>query len=234
VAEQITVLLVDDERPLVGVITSHLEAEGFTVLSAFDGATALQAVHDGRPDVVVMDTDLPDVDPTEICRQVREETDAYLIVLTARDEEVDKVSALNAGADDYVLKPFSARELIARIGAMLRRPRAPRAGADRPLALADLRIDVASRTVLKAGRVLALTRTEYGLLVALASRPDRVLTRRQLLDEVWGVDWFGDEQVVDVHLGHVRRKLGDSASHPRYIRTARGVGYAAAVTRHAG
>lgn len=226
-AEPVTVLVVDDERPLVAVVTSHLEAEGFIVASAFDAATALETVREQRPDVIVIDTDLPDVDPDGLCARIRDETDAYLIVLTARDDETEKVGALNSGADDYVIKPFSARELIARIGAMLRRPRNPRADAERPVALSDLRIDLESRTVRRAGRDIALTRTEHDLLVALATRPGRALSRRHLIDDVWGPDWFGDEQVVDVHIGHLRRKLADTADNPRYVRTVRGVGYAA-------
>jgi DNA-binding response OmpR family regulator len=233
-ADPVSVLVVDDERPLVAVITTHLEQEGFVVLAAFDGASALEIARTDRPDLIILDIALPDVDGIDVCLDLREFTDAYLIVLTARDDEADKVAALNAGADDYVLKPFSARELIARIGAMQRRPRDPRADAERPVALSDIRIDLGPRVVRLGGHSVELTRTEYDLLVALASRPGRALTRRQLLDEVWGSDWFGDEQVVDVHVGHLRRKLGDPASHPRYIRTVRGVGYAAVTAANYG
>jgi DNA-binding response OmpR family regulator len=225
-AAAILALVVDDERPLVGVIASHLRAEGIDVISAFTGTSALAIIRDQRPDVIVMDIALPDIDGIDLCRRVRELTDAYIIVVSARDEEADKVGTLNAGADDYVLKPFSARELIARIGAMMRRPRVESSDADRPVALDDLRIDLGARTVLRSGRPVTLTRTEHDLLATLASRPGRALTRRQLLDEVWGPEWFGDEQVVDVHVGHLRHKLGDSAAHPRYVRTVRGVGYA--------
>jgi DNA-binding response OmpR family regulator len=226
-ADPVSVLVVDDERPLVAVITTHLEQEGFVVLAAFDAVSALEIARTDRPDVIILDIALPDADGIDVCLELREFTDAYVIVLTARDDEADKVAALTAGADDYVLKPFSARELIARIGAMQRRPRDPRVDAERPVALSDIRIELGPRVVRLGGLAVELTRTEYDLLVALASRPGRALTRRQLLDEVWGADWFGDEQVVDVHVGHLRRKLGDPASHPRYIRTVRGVGYAA-------
>jgi DNA-binding response OmpR family regulator len=222
---QVVVLVVDDERPLVGVISSHLAAEGYGVLEAHSAADGLETARAQRPDVILLDLELPDLEGLELLHQLRAFTDAYVIVLTARDEEADKVDALVGGADDYVLKPFSARELMARIYAMLRRPREPGPGADRPLWLSDLRIDANARTVQQGGREVVLTRTEFDLLAALASRPGRSLGRRQLLDEVWGTDWFGDEQVVDVHVGHLRRKLGDHASHPRYIRTIRGAGY---------
>jgi DNA-binding response OmpR family regulator len=211
VPDPVLVLIVDDERPLVGVITSHLEREGFTVLAAFDGPSAVELADLKRPDLILLDIDLPGLDGIEVCRRVREFSDAYLVVLTARDE-------------DYVLKPFSARELIARIQAMLRRPRlTDHVG---PVTLRDLRVDVGSRTVQRSGEHIHLTRTEFDLLAALLARRGSALTRGQLIDEVWGSDWFGDEQVVDVHMGHLRRKLGDPAAQPRYVRTVRGVGYA--------
>jgi DNA-binding response OmpR family regulator len=224
VPDPVLVLIVDDERPLVGVITSHLEREGFTVLAAFDGPSAVELADLRRPDLILLDIDLPGLDGIEVCRRVREFSDAYLVVLTARDEEADKVDALGAGADDYVVKPFSARELIARIQAMLRRPRlTDHVG---PVTLRDLRVDVGSRTVQRSGEHIHLTRTEFDLLAALLAGRGSALTRGLLIDEVWGSDWFGDEQVVDVHIGHLRRKLGDPAAQPRYVRTVRGVGYA--------
>lgn len=218
------VLVVDDERPLVSVIASHLEREGFAVLEAYDGPTAVQAAEHQRPDLILLDIGLPGLDGLEVCRQVREFSDAYIVMLTASDDEADKVEALTSGADDYVVKPFSARELIARLQAMLRRPRTT--DRDRPVPLGDLRVDLAARTVHRWGQEIALTRTEFSLLAALLARRGSVLTRRVLIDEVWGPDWFGDEQVVDVHVGHLRRKLDDPPTHPRYVRTVRGVGYA--------
>ena len=165
-----------------------------------------------------------------MCRQVRTFTDAYIIMLTARDEEMDKVVALSTGADDYLVKPFSPRELIARVRAMLRRPRTGSGPAGTPatvevLRFGDLVLDPAGRVLLRAGEPVVLTRTEFDLLAALMAAPRAVLSRRQLTDEVWGSDWFGDDQIVDVHVGHLRRKLGDDAANARYVRTVRGVGY---------
>ena len=227
-----TVLVVDDERPLVEVISSHLDREGFGVLAAFDGPGAVDTARRQRPDLILLDLGLPGFDGIEVCRQIREFSDAYILMLTARDEEADKVEALGAGADDYVVKPFSARELIARLQAMLRRPR--ERDHHRPVQLHDLSIDLGARTVHRAARgapigdQIALTRTEFSILVSLIDRGGAAATRRQLIDDVWGPDWFGDEQVVDVHVGHLRRKLGDPAGRPRYVRTVRGVGYAIA------
>ena len=226
--EPALVLVVDDERPLVGVIASHLEREGFAVLQAYDGPGAVEAVEHHRPDLVLLDIGLPGFDGIEACRQIREFSDAYIVMLTARDEEQDKVEALTAGADDYVVKPFSARELIARLQAMLRRPRTDGREVVAPVWLRDLRVDLAGRLVHRGSQDIALTRTEFELLATLVTRRGSALSRRQLLDAVWGSEWFGDEQVVDVHIGHLRRKLGDDAAHPRYVRTVRGVGYAVA------
>jgi len=228
VPEPALVLVVDDERPLVGVIASHLEREGFAVLQAYDGPGAVEAVEHHRPDLVLLDIGLPGFDGIEACRQIREFSDAYIVMLTARDEEQDKVEALTAGADDYVVKPFSARELIARLQAMLRRPRTDGREVVAPVWLRDLRVDLAGRLVHRGSQDIALTRTEFELLATLVTRRGSALSRRQLLDAVWGSEWFGDEQVVDVHIGHLRRKLGDDAAHPRYVRTVRGVGYAVA------
>jgi DNA-binding response OmpR family regulator len=221
------VLVVDDERPLVGVITSHLEREGFDVVAAFDGPSAVDVAARQRPDLIVLDIGLPGFDGIEACRRIREFSDSYIVMLTARDEEADKVEALGAGADDYVVKPFSARELIARLQAMLRRPRSP--DHHGPQHFRDLVIDLDSRIIQRDGAEISLTRTEFSILVALFDRRGTAATRRQIIDDVWGEDWYGDEQVVDVHVGHLRRKLGDSAAEPRYVRTVRGVGYASAL-----
>jgi DNA-binding response OmpR family regulator len=226
------VLVVDDEVALAGVIATYLQREGFEVSLAHDGLTAISLARRYRPDLVVLDVMLPGVDGVEVCRQLRTFTDAYIIMLTARDEEVDKIVGLSVGADDYVVKPFSPRELIARVRAMLRRPRTndvPDIGADRAKAVgpafADVVLDLAARRVTRAGIPVELTRTEFDLLAALAAHPRAAFTRRQLLDEVWGEGWYGDEHVVDVHVAHLRAKLGDDAAEPTYIRTVRGVGY---------
>ena len=226
----VRVLVVDDEVPLAGVVASYLVREGYTVEQAHDGPSAVAAARSGDPDLIVLDVMLPGFDGIEVCRQVRTFTDAYIIMLTARDEEIDKVVALSTGADDYLVKPFSPRELIARVKAMLRRPRTPPgagpgAEAEPALTFADLALDPVARVVLQGGVPVELTRTEFDLLQAMLVAPRAVLSRRQLTDEVWGSDWFGDDQIVDVHIGHLRRKLADDATSPRYVRTVRGVGY---------
>ncbi len=228
-ADPLRVLVVDDEVALAGVVAGYLQREGFVVDLAHDGPSAVELARASRPDLVVLDVMLPGFDGVEVCRRLRAFTDAYVIMLTARDEEIDKVVGLSVGADDYLVKPFSPRELVARIRAMLRRPRREVEGADAPesvpLVLADLLVDLEARQVTRAGSPVELTRTEFDLLAAMAARPRAVFTRRQLLDSVWGPGWFGDEHVVDVHVGHLRAKLGDDAAGAGYIRTVRGVGY---------
>lgn len=223
--ETLRVLVVDDEKALVGVVTSYLEREGFEVLQAHDGPTAVSLAESSRPDLILLDVMLPGFDGVEVCRRLRQFTDAYVIMLTARDEEVDKIVGLSVGADDYLVKPFSPRELIARIRAMLRRPRTSSAPPPEATSVGSLVIDIEARTVLLDSMPIDLTRTEFDLLAAMTLRPRAAFTRRQLIDEVWGPDWYGDEHVVDVHVGHLRRKLADDASEPRFIRTVRGVGY---------
>jgi DNA-binding response OmpR family regulator len=222
--DPMTVLVVDDEVALAKVVAGYLEREGFAVVQAHDGPTAVSLARSALPDLIVLDVMLPGIDGVEVCRQVRLFTDAYIIMLTARDEEVDKVVGLSVGADDYLVKPFSPRELIARVRAMLRRPRVVPASPS-VTALGDLVVDEESRSVTVAGSRVELTRTEFDLLATMAARPRLAFSRRQLIDAVWGADWYGDEHLVDVHVGHLRRKLGDDASQPRYVRTVRGVGY---------
>ena len=228
-ADPLRVLVVDDETALAGVIASYLQREGFEVDLAHDGPSAVDQARRSPPDLVVLDVMLPGFDGIEVCRQLRVFTDAYVIMLTARDEEVDKIVGLSVGADDYLVKPFSPRELIARVRAMLRRPRAvasaPQSEQSAALTFADVVLDVEARQVTLGGTQLDLTRTEFDLLATLAARPRAAFTRRQLLDAVWGEGWYGDEHVVDVHVAHLRAKLGDDAAEPTYIRTVRGVGY---------
>ncbi len=222
--EKLTVLVVDDEIALAGVVAGYLEREGFQVVQAHDGPTAVELAESLRPDLIVLDVMLPGFDGVEVCRRIRHFTDAYVIMLTARDEEVDKIVGLSVGADDYLVKPFSPRELIARVQAMLRRPRsAPVSPA--VTTIGDLVLDEEARTVTVAGAPVELTRTEFDLLATMAARPRLAFSRRQLIDEVWDSDWYGDEHLVDVHIGHLRRKLGDDVTEPRYVRTVRGVGY---------
>jgi len=227
-------LVVDDEVPLAEVVASYLKREQFDVSLAHSGADAVALARETDPDVVVLDLALPGIDGLEVCRQLRTFSDAYVVMLTARDTELDTIVGLSVGADDYVTKPFSPRELVARIRAMLRRPRtvAP-VGAGAATVVADppprvfgpLSIDVASRQVFIDNEPVLLTRTEFDVLAALSSRPAVVFSRRQLLESVWGDSWVGNAHLVDVHIGHLRRKLGDDPADPRYVITVRGVGY---------
>ena len=223
--------MVDDEPSLVRVVTGYLEREGFAVRSAADGETALDLVRAADPDVVVLDLGLPGIDGVETCRRLRTFSDCYVVMLTARADEVDMLVGLAVGADDYLTKPFSPRELTARIRTLLRRPRRPTgrsdvgAPPDVRRVFGALALDPQAREVSVDGVPVALTRTEFDLLEALSDRPRVVLTRRQLIDRVWGAGRIGDEHLVDIHLGHVRRKLGDDPGNPRYVVTVRGVGY---------
>lgn len=228
-AEDLRVLVVDDEVPLTGVVSSYLVREGFEASVAHSGPDAVDMARELRPDLIILDIMLPGFDGMEACRRMRQFTDAYIIMLTARDEEVDKVLGLSMGADDYLVKPFSPRELIARARAMLRRPRAGLLEQEglAPMTVGGLSVNPESRLVQVDGQEVELTRTEFDLLAAMVARPKAALTRRQLIDAVWGEGWFGDEHVVDVHVGHLRTKLGDDANEPRFVRTVRGVGYGA-------
>jgi DNA-binding response OmpR family regulator len=217
----------------VRVVTAYLERDGFAVDSAGDGENALALARARPPDVIVLDLALPGIDGIETCRRLRAFTDCYVVMLTARADEVDMLIGLAVGADDYLTKPFSPRELMARVRALLRRPRAGQIGglasddeavASR-VALGDLVIDPDAREVSLSGRPIALTRTEFDLLATLSRHPRRVFTRRQLIERVWGPGWVGDEHLVDIHLGRARRKLGEDAAAPRYVLTVRGVGY---------
>ncbi|KMO77918.1 response regulator transcription factor [Mycolicibacterium obuense] len=225
-------LVVDDEKALAEVVASYLQREHFEVTVRHSGVDALSAARDVDPDVVVLDLGLPGIDGLEVCRQLRTFSDAYVVMLTARDTEVDTIVGLSVGADDYVTKPFSPRELVARIRAMLRRPRVgapvvtgPFGREAPPRVFGPLSIDPASREVLLDDEPVPLTRTEFDILAALSSRPGVVWSRRQLIDAVWGEPWVGNDHLVDVHVGHVRRKLGDNPGDPRFVLTVRGVGY---------
>jgi DNA-binding response OmpR family regulator len=220
-------LVVEDEQHLAQLVADYLARDQISAEVAADGERALEMARASQPDVVVLDLMLPGIDGIEVCRRLRTFSDAYVIMLTARAEETDKLIGLAVGADDYMTKPFSPRELTARIRAMLRRPRSPQpAVGDGPARrFGELVIDPAAREVTVAGAPADLTRLEFDLLDALSSRPRAVFTRRQLVDRVWGADWVGDEHIVDVHVMRLRRKLGDDAEHPRYVLAVRGVGY---------
>lgn len=218
------ILVVDDEAPMVHLVREYLRSEGMDVAVAGDGPSALEAVRDRRPEVVVLDVMLPGLDGFEVLRRIRTFSDAYVIMLTARAEEIDRIVGLSVGADDYMVKPFSPRELVARVKALMRRPRAAN-GDVRRLDLGELGIDEPTRTVTLRGEPVALTTIEFDLLLTLAREPGVVFARQRLLDRVWGMDYVGDEHVIDVHLGNLRRKLGDDARRPIYIETVRGAGY---------
>ncbi len=226
--EPIRVLVVDDEESLVELVTRYLEREGFEVHAAYDGDSALERARAVEPDVIVLDLMLPGTDGVEVARQIRTFSDAYILMLTARTEEIDRIVGLSVGADDYVTKPFSSRELVARIQAMLRRPRTGRAssgvqpGARR---FGHLTIDPDAREVWVDGDPVELTKLEFDLLDSLSSEPNVVFSKQRLLDTVWGSASYRDEHVVAVHVANLRRKLGDGAEGSRYIRTIRGVGY---------
>ena len=228
------ILVVDDETALVELVRSYLESEQYEVLTAADGRAALDLARTVQPDLVVLDVMLPILDGIEVCRQLRQFSDAYVIMLTARAEEIDKILGLTVGADDYLTKPFSPRELVARIKALLRRPRQtanalypglePPDETPAPQHWDDLTIDEAQHEVTLHGQVVELTAREFALLLALARHPGRVFTRAQLLERVWG-DAYYDDHVVDVHIGNLRKKLEADLAHPQYLETVRGVGY---------
>jgi two-component system, OmpR family, alkaline phosphatase synthesis response regulator PhoP len=227
VAAKPRVLVVDDEQNLVDLVRTYLERDGFTVLTAGDGPAALDLARAEGPDLIVLDVMLPGIDGVDVCRRLRQFSDAYVLMLTARAEEIDKVVGLSVGADDYLTKPFSPRELVARVKAMLRRPRrGSTADLETPRAhrVADLVIDRIRHEVTQRGEVVPLTVREFALLETLAAQPGRVFTRAQLLERAFGSDFF-DEHLIEVHVANLRRKLNDDPAEPRYIRTVRGVGY---------
>jgi two-component system, OmpR family, alkaline phosphatase synthesis response regulator PhoP len=217
------ILLIDDEHSIHTVITAYLKAEGYEYLSAVDGPGGLNAARMFKPDIVILDVMLPGMDGIELLTNLRRESNVYVIMLTARSEETDKIVGLSVGADDYLTKPFSPRELIARIKAALRRIQSTNNPAETTstLIFSHIRIDPSARRVWVDEQLVDLTAVEFDLLVALAQHHGMVLSREQLLEKAWGYDYFGDTRVVDVHIGHVRQKLGDD----RFIETIRGVGY---------
>lgn len=218
------VLVVDDEAVLAGMVSNYLQRAGFRTSVVHDGVAALDLVNADRPDVVVLDLGLPGKDGMEVCHEIRRQSNCYIIMLTARNEEIDKLLGLSAGADDYMTKPFSARELVARVQTLLRRPRRRSLGPEQAARIGELVLDGPARRVLLEGTEVELTRTEFDLLAVLVARPTAVLSRRQLIDAVWGGDWVGDEHLVDVHIAHLRRKLAAVAEYT-FVETVRGVGY---------
>jgi DNA-binding response OmpR family regulator len=225
--DQRTVLVVDDEPKIRDIVRRYLEADGFAVTEQADGPGALDAARDQRPDLIVLDVMLPGLDGVEVLRRLREVSQVPVILLTARDEEIDKLIGLAVGADDYMTKPFSGRELAARARVILRRvsPASSASEAATAIRHGALAIDPARREVTTAHGPATLTALDFDLLLTLARHPGHVLTRHQLLQAVWGADYFGDERVVDVHIRTLRKALRDDATDPVYIETIRSIGY---------
>jgi two-component system alkaline phosphatase synthesis response regulator PhoP len=216
------ILVIDDEQSIVDLVTAYLRKEGYEVHVALDGPAGLKAARSLKPDLIVLDIMLPGLDGLELLSQLRRESDVYVIMLTAKSEETDKIVGLSVGADDYLTKPFSPRELVARVKAALRRVRVGAGAAETTvLAFRHVRIDTGRRQVWMDDEPVELTAVEFDLLKTMAEHRGLVLSRDQLLEKVWGYDFYGEERVVDVHIGHVRQKLGDD----RFIATVRGVGY---------
>jgi two-component system alkaline phosphatase synthesis response regulator PhoP len=215
------ILVIDDEPNIVNLVTAYLKPEGYEVYTAEDGLQGLKAARAFKPDLIVLDVMLPGMDGIEVLTRLRRESDVYVILLTAKTEETDRVIGLSVGADDYVIKPFSPRELTARIKAALRRMKGGTQSGGEVLSYKHVRIDTAARQVTVDENPVELTAIEFDLLKILAENRGRVLTREQLLEKVWGGSYYGEMRVVDVHLGHVRKKLGQED----LIATVRGVGY---------
>lgn len=217
------ILIIDDEPSIHTVISAYLKAEGFDFKSAMDGSSGLSTALSYQPDIIILDVMLPGMDGMELLAHLRQESDVYVIMLTARTEETDKIVGLSVGADDYLTKPFSPRELIARIKAALRRIQtSPLMSTDPQIInFAHTKIDISARRVWVEEQLIELTSVEFDLLLVLAQHQSMVLTREQLLEKVWGYDYYGDTRVVDVHIGHIRQKLGNN----ELIETIRGVGY---------
>ncbi|MFO3795965.1 MAG: response regulator transcription factor [Anaerolineales bacterium] len=216
------ILIIDDEPSILNLISAYLRPEGFEVYTASDGPSGLKAARAYKPDLIVLDIMLPGMDGLEVLNRLRRESNVYVILLTARTEETDKIVGLSVGADDYVTKPFSPRELVARIKAALRRLQLlSQEESEGMLNFRHIQIDLDARRVFVEGQEIELTTREFELLKALAQNAGRVMSRERLLEKVWETDFYGDLRVVDVHIGHIRQKIG----HPELIATVRGVGY---------
>jgi DNA-binding response OmpR family regulator len=220
------ILLVEDEASIAEPFVKLLRREGFDAFSAATAAEGLRLHRDLQPDLVLLDLALPDGDGRDVCRTIRSEADIPVIMVTARGTETDRIVGLEIGADDYVVKPFSAAEVIARIRAVLRRARARREGAPQaPIVVRDLEVDLGARRATLAGTELELSRKEFDLLAELVRHAGRVVTREDLMSRVWDENWFGSTKTLDVHMGWLRKKLGDDPAAPRFIHTVRGVGF---------
>jgi DNA-binding response OmpR family regulator len=221
-----TVLVVDDNEKIVEVLAAYLEASGYDVVTAHAGEAAIEAVRARRPDIALLDIMLPGIDGIELTRRFQRDYDLPVILVTAKTEEIDRLIGLEVGADDYVSKPFSPREVVARVKAVLRRvDRASESAAGGTLVVGDLAIDTDRREVTVAGTKVDLTRTEFEILATMAAHPGRVYSRLQLLEAVSGDAFEGYERTIDAHVKNIRKKIGDDPKEPRYIRTVFGVGY---------
>jgi len=221
---QYRILLADDERELRTMLSAYLRAEGFVVIEAVNGELAFDLTRSEEPDLVLLDVGLPKMDGFEVLQRLRTASAVPVIMLTARAEEIDRVVGLTIGADDYVTKPFSPRELVARIRAVLRRGRAEMED-EHTLRFYGLTVDPPRREVLLGDQLVDLTTLEFDILHTLAATPGRVMTREHLMERVWGWDFMGVDRVVDVHISNIRKTLGDDPANPRFIETVRGVGY---------
>jgi two-component system response regulator RegX3 len=220
-----TVLLVEDESSITEPLAEALARESFDTKVAATAAEALELAARIQPDLVLLDVMLPDGSGFDVCRELRQRSQVPIIMLTARGEEADRVVGLELGADDYVVKPFSAREVVARIRAVLRRADSPAQPDERPVEVGEIRLDPARREVTRSGEVLELSRKEFELLQLLMRSAGSVVTRERAIDEVWDTNWFGSTKTLDVHVSGLRRKLGDDSNEPRFLHTVRGVGF---------
>jgi two-component system, OmpR family, response regulator RegX3 len=219
------ILFVEDEASIFEPFSKALRRNGFEPVVARTAAEALASAERFHPDLVLLDLNLPDGDGSDVCRSLRRDSDVPIVMLTARGTEMDRVVGLELGADDYVVKPFSSRELISRIRAVLRRPRSDDGEAPEPIVVGTLEIDPGARAVRLAGEPVRLARKEFDLLAELARHPGQVVKREELMSRVWDVNWFGSTKTLDVHIRTLRRKLGDDSANPRFIETVRGVGF---------
>jgi DNA-binding response OmpR family regulator len=220
-----TILVVDDERTVRETLAYQLEQEGYRVVTAADGRQALERFRQAQPDLVLLDLMLPELSGMEVCRVLRAESDVPIVMLTAKDSEVDKVVGLEVGADDYVTKPFSLRELLARVRAHLRRREAPAAGGGQLVDLGRVQVDLAGHRLMRDGKPVAVKPKAFELLAYLARHPGQVFSREQLLSHVWGYEYAGESRTVDVHVHWLRTEIEEKPSDPQLLQTVRGVGY---------
>lgn len=223
------ILIVDDEKPIVDVLKFNLEKDGYKTIEAYDGEQAVEMALTAKPDLIILDVMLPKMDGFTVCKKIRQKLTCPIIMLTAKEEVVDKIIGLELGADDYMTKPFSVRELTARIKANLRKHVLPEdvekdTAADE-LKIKDLVLDVEKYVVVKKGKIIDLTMKEFEVIKLLASNAGQVFTREQILKNVWGYDYYGDVRSVDVTIRRIREKIEDNTSEPKYIITKRGIGY---------